>query len=209
MASMNTDPASAQHRLRRILFAVWRSPLARSTDRTEAALLLILVTLWLVVLPVVAVLMSVVWSGISATADDQRQSRTMTTAHLLADVPDYYSTTEYDAAIKPTAPASAQWNTPDGRLHSGEVEAPVGVHSGEPQTIWIDKAGDVTEPPIDKGTTAAVTALVAMGFWLTWGALLAGTWLAVRCRLDKGRILEWDRQWTTFEPIWSGREPHR
>ena len=68
MASINTDPDDDDRRPRRVAFAVWRSPLARSTDRTEAGLLLLAVTLWLIALPIVAVVASIIWSGISETA---------------------------------------------------------------------------------------------------------------------------------------------
>ena len=95
MASIGSDPDDHWRGPGRLTFAVWRNPLARPSDRTEAGVLLLAVTLWLVALPIVAVAASIIWSGISETADAQQQTRTMATAHLLTDAPESYYSPEY------------------------------------------------------------------------------------------------------------------
>ena len=56
---MQPQPA---RRRRPVWIQVWRNPLARGVDRAEAAVVLILLTLWLVALPIVATVGSVSWA---------------------------------------------------------------------------------------------------------------------------------------------------
>jgi hypothetical protein len=205
MASINTDPVDDQRRPRRKTFAVWRNPLARSSDRTEAGLLLLAVACWLIALPIVAAAASIIWSGISDEATVQQQTRTMVTSHLLADAPDYSYNSEYGTPIGPTVPVSAEWTGTDGRLHTGSVEAAGGARSGDHQPIWIDKSGGIADPPINTGVAAVLMVGATVAAWLAWGALLLVSWLAVRWRLNTRRANDWDRQWETIEPVWSGR----
>ncbi len=205
MASNSTDPDEDRRQPRRMAVAVWRSPLARSADRTEAGLLLLAVTLWLLALPIVAAAASIIWSGVSTEATVQHQTRTMITAHLLADAPDLYYSAEYGTQLTPTFPVNARWSGPDGRSHIGTVKATGGAHSGDQQAIWIDKSGSLTDPPISTGTAAILTVGATAAAWLGWGALLTVSWLTVRCRLNKRRYLDWDSEWRTIEPVWSGR----
>lgn len=205
MASIDSDPLDHRRRPRRMTFAVWRNPLARSADRTEAGLLLVAVTLWLIALPIVAVVASIIWSGISETADSQEQTRTNVTAHLLADAPELYYAAEYGAPVTPAVPISAQWNGQDGRSHIGTVNATDGARSGDQLSIWIDSSGELIAPPISTGTAAVLMVVATAAAWLACGALLIGLWSVIRWRLNKRRFLDWDTQWETIEPVWSGR----
>lgn len=205
MASINTDPDDERRRPRRMTFAVWRSPLARSTDRTEAGLLLVVVALWLIAVPIVATAASIIWSGISEAATVQQQTRTTVKAHLLADAPDYSYRADYGTPITLTVPVSAEWIGQDGRSHTGSVDAADGARTGDQVQIWVDASGNLADPPISTGTAAVLMVAATVAAWFAWGMLLIGSWLVVRWRLNKRRILEWDDEWETFEPVWSGR----
>jgi hypothetical protein len=205
MASINKDPIDDRRRPRRMTFAVWRNPLARSTDRTQAGLLLLAIALWLIALPIVAAAGSMIWSGISEAATVQQETRTTVTARLLADAPNYSYSSEYGTPVSPTVTVIAEWTGPDGRLHSGSVEAAGGARSGDQQSIWIDKAGGLVDPPIVTGFAAVLMVVATVAAWLAWGALLWVWWLTVRWRLNKRRANDWDQQWETIEPVWSGR----
>ena len=205
MASIDTDPGDDRRRSRRMSIAVWRSPLARSADRTEAGLLLLAVILWLIALPIVAAVASICWSGISDAASTQQRTRTPDTAHLLAGAPDLSYAAETGTPVSPTIRVSAGWTGPEGRQHIGSVDAAGGERIGAPQQIWIDRSGELADPPISTGVAAALTVAATVAAWLGWGVLLMVSWLAIRWRLNNRRARDWDTEWETIEPVWSGR----
>jgi hypothetical protein len=204
MSSTSSVPDHNQGRPHRLTFAVWRNPLARPADRLQAFSLLLAAAIWLIGLPVAAVTGTLIWSDLSATAQDQQHSRTMTTAVLLADAP-HFVFTEQGVAISDDVPASARWSAPDGTPRTGTVTTKNGGLAGQEVTLWIDPAGTATDPPTSTAAAAALTVLVAAGIWLAWGALLFVFWSGLRCRLNRQRSSEWDRRWEQVEPLWTHR----
>ncbi|MET9812305.1 MULTISPECIES: hypothetical protein [unclassified Streptomyces] len=98
--------------------------------------------------------------------------------------------------------AEVVWTAADGSPHSGQVRVPAGSAAGSPVTVWTDPEGrQVTRPVTESqarvrawliGTVAAACAATV--------PLLAGR--AVRGRLERRRIDQWDAEWSRFGPMW-------
>jgi len=126
MSSTDTVPDHNKGRPRRITFAVWRSPLARPADRLQAATLLIAFGLWLIGLPGAAVAGSLIWSDISVTAQEQQQTRTMTSAWLLNEASlsaeQGMILAEQGVPATDVVPVAARWTAADGSPRTGTIK---------------------------------------------------------------------------------------
>ena len=71
--------------------------------------------------------------------------------------------------------ALAQWRTPDGRLHTGPVCAPIGAAAGSTVKVWVNQAGDLADPPMRQpeiaGRTELAQGLAAAGFAVALAAI--------------------------------------
>lgn len=204
MSTTNAASDDNQGRPHHFTFAVWRNPLARPADRLQAVSLLLALAIWLIGLPVAAVMGSLIWPAVSVNAEDQQHSRTMITGVLLADAP-HFVFTEQGVAISDVVQATAKWTAPDGTPRSGTVSTKNGGRAGQEVTFWVDSSGAVTDPPTSTAAAAAITVLAAAGIWLAWGALLLALWTGLRSRLNRQRSSEWDRKWEQVEPLWTHR----
>lgn len=180
---------------------VWRNPLARGLDRAEAAVVLLLVAVWLVTLPIVATVGSVRLADASAEAALQRQSETPVQAVVQqsvqlpigsADAPPLWVT------------APARWTGADGQPATGVVEVPATAAAGDRVTVWLDDAGRVVPAPASADALAGLTIVAGAGSWFLIGVLILLVGWAVRHRLDRRRLRAWEREWSQVEP---GRHP--
>jgi hypothetical protein len=155
-----------------------RNPLRRHADRLEFAVLTALLAVFLVGAPLVALLV-----GRWAYAGADRASRSDGAA-------------TFD-------PVSAVWTAPDGAARTGKITALAGTARGTRITIWTDRSGNLTGPPLQHPQVADQAALAGtmavVGFA---GALIAGG-LVVRRALDRRRLAAWDSAWDATGPLWS------
>ncbi len=103
----------------------------------------------------------------------------------------------------------AAWTAPDGTQHVGTVQATRFAATGSRIPIWIDQAGNVSAPPVDRVTHAVSAACTGSGVLLVLLALLT---LALRLRLralDRRAEGAWSEGWARLEAHWSGRAGHR
>ena len=135
--------AMDDRRLRRFTFAVWGNPLARSVDRTEAALAILVVGIWLLALPIVAAAGSLWWPEASATAADQQRTRVNTSAVLTANAADFLFSAQGNP-ISGQVPVPARWVAPDGSERTGTVSAAGGAKSGD--TVQSGSTGPGISP---------------------------------------------------------------
>lgn len=197
----NNNVRQGRHRL---TFAVWRNPLGRPADRVQAGALLLAFGLWVIGLPIAAAMGSLIWSNISVTAEHQQHTRTLISGHLLADAPDFVIS-DHGIPVTDLVPVAAQWSAPDGTQRTGTVTAAGGGRAFDPVAVWIDQSGAPTKPPTSTTASAVSAVSAATGIWLCSGSVLLLLWLILRRRLDKQRATDWDRQWESVEPLWTGR----
>lgn len=162
------------------MLAVWRNPLARGTDRPGAGVAMLLIFVWLFMLPVVAAAGSLRWEKISLIAADEQRTHTQS--------------------------ATACWGAPDGSERIGTIDTAGEAKTANTEQIWVDGSGNVSTPPMTGTSGAVLLILVSVAAWLMLGTLLGAVWLAVRWRLNRGRLAAWDSAWQQVEPQWSGRQ---
>lgn len=181
----------------------WQNPLARAADRAEATARVLLTAVWLCTIPVMIIVGSSVWHSVSVAAESQ-QSRVATTAQLSEDA-DFTITDDQAMVTYQLVRAAARWVAPDGSERTGTVTTSAGGHTGERVEIWVDRTGDVTQPPVPQSTSAVLIITVTVSAVLAWGALLMAAQSLIRGRLDRRRFADWDVDWRRIEPLWSGR----
>lgn len=186
--------------------SIRRNALARSSDRTESAVVLVSVMLWLLALPICVVVGFLWWQHLSMDVADQQRSRMQVVATTTADAPEFV-VTQRGVPLDDFVPVAAQWVGGTGATHTGTVLAPTGAAAGSTQRIWVNREGDLTEAPLDSAGAVITVVLSVSGLWLCWGGLLYGGRSALRFRLDRQRMADWDAQWRQVEPHWSGRHP--
>lgn len=175
-----------------------KNPLVRQSDRHQARVAALLLALILVATPIVAVFGFVYHAGLAERAETQLQQHSQATATLLEGTSAVR--TDMDGARIPRrAVAQAEWSTPDGMTHTGQIPVDANAHKGDTLSIWIDPDGAPVRPPMTSSETTAVAAIAALGIWLAVAVTLAGIYHLVSARLDRARYAEWDRQWRELD----------
>ena len=181
------------------LRGVWGNPLARSADRWQAGLRIVLITLWALALPVAATVSSLLAADGLQSIDQATGNATQTSAVLSADAPMIMM---FADGVAPSAAdeVPASWIAPDGTTRSGPVGAMPGMPAGARVEIWVDASGTQVNPPEPPSGAVGDGILVGVAIWLGWGIVLALVfWLSV-LSLDRGRRAEWDREWLGLAP---------
>ncbi|MFI6369944.1 hypothetical protein [Streptomyces sp. NPDC050546] len=98
--------------------------------------------------------------------------------------------------------AKATWTAVDGSAHSGQLRVPAGSAAGTPVTVWTDPEGRQVTRPVTE-SQAHVRAFLTGGVAGIGAAalpLVGGR--ALRRRLERGRMDQWDAEWSRFGPMW-------
>lgn len=191
-------------RPRSLMFTVWHNPMARSCDRGRAALALALIGLWILAFPVAAIAGSMIWANGSATAARDNAERTKVTAELLTDAP-LPQLSSHGFPLNNPTPATATWVAGNGTVQTGLIPVSAGQYAGDHVSIWLDRSGAVTEPPLNVSDAAARAVIVGLGGWLVVGLVLASLYGLVRRSLNARSRARWDAEWQLVEPLWSNR----
>ena len=186
-------------------FTVGSGPLKRTVDRIEFLLRLLLLGLVLASVPIgilVATATAAHWKTVAAS---EAASRQQVTARLLQNVDTPVVTSS--GTLNPQ-PVVAGWTAPDGTPRQGFVAAPAGAKAGSSISLWTDRTGAATRPPLDStvGRARAVTvgAATALGIPLV---AVSGYLLLVRGMMNSRRLRRWADEWSVFEPRWTRRVP--
>ena len=178
-----------------------RNPLRRGSDRAETVVLGALLAAFLAAAPFAGHAAGS-WAHASAVRDAQAQRASLhqVTATLLGAAPvlsSYGSAS--DLAVE------ARWRAPDGRVRTGELLVTATMAAGHSTRIWVDRAGQLTGPPLSRDQIAGrvqLAAGVAVGGLAV--LLIMAAWLARR-DIDRRRMAAWDADWMANGPRWSPR----
>jgi hypothetical protein len=98
--------------------------------------------------------------------------------------------------------ATARWTAADGSEHSGQLRVPAGTAAGAPVTVWTDPEGRQVTRPVTEPQARVRASLIGgvAGLCAAAVPLVAGR--ALRSRLERLRIDQWDAEWSRFGPMW-------
>jgi hypothetical protein len=172
-----------------------RNPLARVTDRIEAALLILMIGGALLALPFAAAFGSDTYAEQSVRAAQEQRTRHPATAVSLVATPNQAYSSDGGGAPTDSTTVPATWSDARGVRHTGDVLAKAGSPAGTEVTIWLDQRGELAAEPLTSSTTVADGIFAAVLVWLAVTGALAGLcWLGCRA-LDRSRAAAWDRAW--------------
>ena len=201
MSSPDSAPHDGRRTPRRFVFSVHGNSMARASDRTEAALIILLVVIWVLCLPLAAAGGSKLWADIAGTDRPQQQTYS-TTAELLAPT-EFEHVSADGTPMGGTSSVQARWSGANGLEETGEIQAATGLTAGTRIQIWLDRSGVVTTPPVSSATAAVQAVIVATVCWVGLGLLLSAIFWIARRRLNKARFADWESEWRQIGPHWT------
>jgi hypothetical protein len=178
------------------------NPLRRRTDKIGTFLAAMLLLVFLVGAPLLAIT-AYGWAGRIGAAEQRAEHSWHTVpAVLLKSVP---ASNSFAAGLFSYSWVPAQWSAPNGQVRTGKIAVEVGMAAGQKVRIWVDGSGRPTDAPLTARAVharATTVALVATLVLLTVLSLLA--W-AGRTLLDRRRLADWELAWAIVGPQWTKR----
>ncbi|OXM49263.1 Rv1733c family protein [Amycolatopsis alba] len=174
-----------------------RNPLARISDRIEAAILVVGVVAALLGVPLAAAAGSEAYATMMARSAFETATRHPTTALLLEDAPPAQLGLDGTPSAG-TARVAARWPLSDGSFQQGLATADLGASAGDGVTVWLDEADAAVDPPVMPLDATSTGVGVGVGVWLAGVTLLAAGYLLALRLLNRRRRAAWDRAWERF-----------
>ncbi|GGX01652.1 Rv1733c family protein [Streptomyces lomondensis] len=175
-----------------------RNPLKRRADRVEAWVVL---GVWLLTAFVGVLAGTAVGRSVEDGLDRERAEWRPLVARLTERAPGT-AAGNHSVSRAEQVWAEAMWTAADGSPHSGQVRVPAGSAAGSPVTVWTDPEGRQVTRPVTE-TQARVRACLTGGVaGLGAAAVPLAAGRAVRGRLERRRIDQWDAEWSRFGPMW-------
>ena len=163
-----------------------RNPLVRTSDRIEAAAILLIFVVALLAAPVSGSVGTVVYDNLT-----HRYAADRLTRHEVA------ATVTHDSSLAPQAYEKPfltpiQWEF-GGTVRADEVRTDR-MKAGEQLKVWIDTEGTRTTKPLTDQDAATEAVVSAFGLWFATVGVAAAAWTVLRLRLNRLRYADWDRE---------------
>ena len=98
--------------------------------------------------------------------------------------------------------AKAGWTAADGSPHSGQVRVLAGSDAGTPVTVWTDREGRLVTRPATESQAWVRATLIGGVAGVSAAAVPFLGGRALRSRLERRRMDQWDAEWARFGPLW-------
>ncbi|MFF6987178.1 hypothetical protein [Streptomyces sp. NPDC010273] len=98
--------------------------------------------------------------------------------------------------------AKVRWTATDGSSHSGQIRVPSGSAIGTPVTVWTDPRGHLVTKPATASQARLRAILIGTLLGLGAAAVPLVSARALRGRLERRRMEQWDEEWARFGPLW-------
>jgi hypothetical protein len=199
-------PAVSPSPIRRLvrLLRPGGNPLARGVDRTEGAVVGLVVLVALALVPVMLTLGSVTYAGLAERSARQAESRHETVAILTENAP-VATPSPHGTVINARSPVPARWQLLDGSTRTGPVSAEDGLKAGAEVPVWLDRSGNAVDPPLSSSDAVVTGVLVAVCGWLAVAALFSLVCWGLHRAFDRRRYRFWDTEWARVGPEWHDR----
>jgi hypothetical protein len=109
------------------------------------------------------------------------------------------------SASGPGADVEVRWKAPDGQTRTAPVFIPDGEATGTSVMVWINQAGQLTDPPLQQAqvTSRAQLARVLAVIALAITVLVSG--VLTHQLMVRRRLAAWAADWLAKGPDWSPR----
>ncbi|MGW3499064.1 Rv1733c family protein [Streptomyces sp. NPDC001020] len=180
-----------------------RNPLRRPTDLLRAWIGVALLLALLVMTPTVMLLVgNATYRDLQRTAEHEARTLHRIPAVLEHEAPRHPEPGS-DEALKAMYPVMVRFTAPDGRARTAKTDVEPGLPAGTRVHVWVTDDGTLTEPPL----TARQVRDNAIG-WALLAAMAAalisaGAYGAVRRRLERRNLADWDAAWAKTAPRWT------
>ena len=187
-------------RTRRALrrFRLGSGPLKRRSDRLEFTGRLLLTLLLLASIPLSVAIGQASATSMSSRAAAEAAERHTVTGTVTTDAPPR-SDAENPAPVKATVAYRVQ-DVPRQSL----TLVPPGTKAGTRLTLWVDRRGALTSPPLDPTTVTAQATGIGLGTFCGLITVATAAYLTFRALLDRARLRRWAADWAAVEPRWTG-----
>lgn len=98
--------------------------------------------------------------------------------------------------------AEVRWTAADGSAHTGQARVAPGSAAGSPVTVWTDPRGHLVSRPATASEAAFRAVLMGGLVGLSAAAVPFVGGLALRGRLERRRMDDWDAEWARLGPQW-------
>ena len=160
-----------------IVRAFGRNPLVRTSDRIEALLLILAVTVALAAAPIAGAIGTAVYEARSHAIVERATSRHTVTAIAVED------------SVTTVLPYTIDTITE----HTGSFEWDDMVKAGDRLTIWVDSDGNYVGPPTPTSRAGADAVAAGLATWLGAVAATSALMASLRSRLNRLRYAGWER----------------
>jgi hypothetical protein len=172
-------------RLPRSLRVLGRNPLVRTSDRVEAAMLVLAVMVTILAAPVAAAIGTTVHESMSHRYTEQAQTRHTVTATVIND-----RATDRPPSPKKMLTVDARWVV-GGHEYIGQVEAQPTVNTGDHIDLWVDNDGHQVDKPTPVSNPATDAVLAAVAIWSSVAVAAAALFAVTRLVLGRVRATAW------------------
>lgn len=183
-----------------------RNPLARRSDRVEAAILLVVVLGLLIAIPLGAIVGANTYGGQLALSEQQFATRHLATATLIENAPTTVPASDgayLGGGSGSSAGVHARWTVAGGAEKVGTIAVEPGTAAGTKVPVWLSDAGDPVPAPMSTSDAVTTSVLAGIFTWLAFVLGLATVYWTVRLILDRSRTVRWDREWAHVGGRWA------
>jgi hypothetical protein len=167
-----------------LLRLLGRSPLVRKSDRIEALVLVLAVVVSLLAAPVAGAVGTAVHDSRRHVHAEQAQTHHTVTATVTD------GTAAQQISRTNTITVQARWSAA-GAEHTGAVEAPSSIKTGDPVEIWVDHTGSQVDTPSTSSRAAVDAVTAALVIWASVVAVAATVFAGTRALCDRIRFTGW------------------